>query len=202
METLFTTIQEAIALQMPSLTLVDEDYGQMEYAGDSYPVTFPCVLIGIDGIKWDTITPDYQKGDGNITIKLCIDCYNDTHYSGETANKTIARFLMFKELHNIVRRIKISDDITLDRISSRFPSYPGGIKVYQSTYRFDIDEDFEQVEDNNNATEQDDNKEDTITINDNTVTKQRYLTELLQNALIEIDNLKTEVNELKTNNIN
>ena len=33
---------------MPELSLIDEDYGQLEMGAeeDQYPVTFPCVLIG------------------------------------------------------------------------------------------------------------------------------------------------------------
>ena len=51
MEHLFNTIQTAIAEGMPDLTLVDEDYGQLQTEEDTYPVTFPCVLIGIDRFK-------------------------------------------------------------------------------------------------------------------------------------------------------
>ena len=40
---------DIIKENMPSLSLVDEDYGQLEAIDkedvDTYPVTFPCVLI-------------------------------------------------------------------------------------------------------------------------------------------------------------
>ena len=49
MEELFKLIIELITNKMTGLSLVDEDCGQLE-AGieeDAYPVTFPCVLIGL-----------------------------------------------------------------------------------------------------------------------------------------------------------
>ena len=45
MEELFNLIQTAVADGMLELTLVDEDYGQLQTDEDTYPVTFPCVLI-------------------------------------------------------------------------------------------------------------------------------------------------------------
>ena len=47
MEEVFIAIMEQIAQEMPELSLIDEDYGQLEMGAeeDHYPVTFPCVLI-------------------------------------------------------------------------------------------------------------------------------------------------------------
>ena len=48
MDEIFIAIMEQIAQEMPELSLIDEDYGQLEMGAeeDQYPVTFPCVLIG------------------------------------------------------------------------------------------------------------------------------------------------------------
>ena len=56
MEELFNLIQTAVADGMLELTLVDEDYGQLQTDEDTYPVTFPCVLISVDKVDWETIT--------------------------------------------------------------------------------------------------------------------------------------------------
>ncbi len=49
MESLLYQLINHIKDGMPSLSLVDEDYGQLEAIDkedmDTYPVTFPCVLI-------------------------------------------------------------------------------------------------------------------------------------------------------------
>lgn len=55
MEEIFIAIQERIALQMPELSLVDEDYGQLVTEEDTYPVTFPCVLISTIDTDWTDI---------------------------------------------------------------------------------------------------------------------------------------------------
>lgn len=140
MEHLFNTIQEAIAEGMPLLTLVDEDYGQLQTDEDTYPVTFPCVLVGIEGINWQTICDDYQRGTATFSVKLCIDCYDDTHYASGTAGKVAGRIALFKQLHDIVRRVDPEGATPLERVSSRWYSLPGAIKVYESTYECIVDE--------------------------------------------------------------
>ena len=44
MDEIFIAIMEQIAQEMPELSLIDEDYGQLEMGAeeDQYPVTFPC----------------------------------------------------------------------------------------------------------------------------------------------------------------
>lgn len=140
MEHLFNTIQTAIAESMPLLTLVDEDYGQLQTGEETYPITFPCVLIGIEGIDWQTISDDYQRGTVTFTTKLCIDCYDDTHYTSGTADRIAGRIAQFKQLHDIVRLLEPEGATPLERTSSRWYSLPGAIKVYESTYECILDE--------------------------------------------------------------
>ena len=51
---IFIAIMEKIAEAMPQLALIDEDYGQLEGREDmeTYPVTFPAVLIGYADSDW------------------------------------------------------------------------------------------------------------------------------------------------------
>jgi len=140
MEDLFNEIQTAIAENMPSVSLVDEDYGQLQTEEDHYPVTFPAVLINMEGVAWETITDEYQRGTFTNTIKLCLDCYDDTHYTSGVAGKASERIAMFKELHSVIRQIEPANATTLERISSRWYSLPGIIKVYESTYECIVDE--------------------------------------------------------------
>lgn len=93
MEDLFNEIQTAIAENMPSVSLVDEDYGQLQTEEDHYPVTFPAVLINMEGVAWETITDEYLRGTFTITIKLCLDCYDDTHYTSGVATEEPAHCL-------------------------------------------------------------------------------------------------------------
>lgn len=140
MEDLFLLIQEAVAEGMPCLTLVDEDYGQLQTEEDTYPVTFPCVLINMEDIKWQTLAEDYQRGTASVVVRLCIDCYDDTHYTSGTAGKVADRIRMFKQLHDIIRKLEPKNALPLERQSSRWFSLPGAIKVYESTYETEMDE--------------------------------------------------------------
>lgn len=62
MEEIFIAIMEHIAETMPELSYIDEDYGQLEPTEDqdSYPVTFPCVLIGNTESDWNDIGSGYK----------------------------------------------------------------------------------------------------------------------------------------------
>ncbi len=86
MEELYINIIKQIAAEVPELSLIDEDYGQLETSAedDAYPVTYPCVLIGNDEIEWEDLTGDTQRGRASLTVRLAIDCYHDTHYTSGT----------------------------------------------------------------------------------------------------------------------
>ena len=80
MEELFKLIIELITNKMPRLSLVDEDCGQLE-AGieeDTYPVTFPCVLIGNLEANWTNVGMGAQMGQVSFSVRLAVDCYDDT----------------------------------------------------------------------------------------------------------------------------
>ena len=93
MEEIFIAIMERIAGKMPELSYIDEDYGQLEAGAeeDSYPVTFPCVLIGNTESDWNDLGYGVQKSESLITIRLAIDCYDDTHYTSGTYDKVKER---------------------------------------------------------------------------------------------------------------
>lgn len=137
MEDIFLAIQERIALQMPELSLVDEDYGQLITDEDTYPVTFPCVLISTIEADWTDIGVGVQKGECNITIKLVIDCYDDTHYASGTADKIRERLRMNNTLYKLLQGYRQSRETSpLKRVKGTDYPLPGGKKVYETTFRF------------------------------------------------------------------
>lgn len=134
METLFLSIQKQVADNMPELSLVDEDYGQLHPQEDTYPVTFPAVLIQVEEIDWQDIGGGKQKGNASIRVKLAIDCYHDTHYTSGTANKASDRMGLYKKMHKKLNQFKSGSYAPLKRIKSVFYSLPGGVKVYEAIY--------------------------------------------------------------------
>ena len=100
MEEIFIAIMEQIACEMPELSLIDEDYGQLEMGAeeDHYPVTFPCVLIGNTDSNWNDLGYGAQNSESLITVRLAIDCYHDTSYASGTYDKARERQQMCHRL--------------------------------------------------------------------------------------------------------
>ncbi|MBT9921329.1 MULTISPECIES: hypothetical protein [Bacteroides] len=141
MEEIFIAIMEHIAETMPELSYIDEDYGQLEPTEDqdSYPVTFPCVLIGNTESDWNDIGYGVQKSESLVTVRLAIDCYDDTHYTSGTYQKVRERQLKAKELYKALQGFQCAEEVTpLVRVKSRDYSLPGNIKVYETMFSFTL----------------------------------------------------------------
>jgi hypothetical protein len=143
MESLFNDIQNRIAGNLPQLSLIDEDYGQLEAietAEDTYPVTFPCVLINIPETEWSNLGGGSQRGNTTVIIRLAIDCYDDTHYGSGTEQKAAERLQLAQSVHRLAQGFKPTGASPLIRRSSRFYSRPHAIKVYEMSYNCMVDD--------------------------------------------------------------
>ena len=90
MDEIFIAIMEQIAQEMPELSLIDEDYGQLEMGAeeDQYPVTFPCVLIGNASSDWHDLGYGVQKSELSIQT-----CYDSTKFQCNSYTKTCIKTL-------------------------------------------------------------------------------------------------------------
>lgn len=143
MDEILINILERINQEMPDLSLLDEDYGQLEMSAeqDSYPVTFPCVLVGNIEADWRDQGLGCQKGAALVTVRLAIDCYDDTHYSSGTFDRVRERRQSDLRLYKALNRFKSAQCATpLVRVKSRDYTLPGFIKVFETTYAFTINE--------------------------------------------------------------
>lgn len=138
MEELFNFIQARIAAGMPELSLVDEYYGQLETQEETYPVTFPCVLITAPEVDWSNLGPFNQQGKCTITTRLVIDCYKDTHYTSGTADEIAIRQRMATKVHRLLQGMKFLGGGNFIRRKSRSYTLPGFIKVYEMDYEIII----------------------------------------------------------------
>lgn len=112
MEEIFIAIMEQIACEMPELSLIDEDYGQLEMGAeeDHYPVTFPCVLIGNTDSNWNDLGYGAQNSESLITVRLAIDCYHDTSYASGTYDKARERQQMANKLYKALQCLECSEN--------------------------------------------------------------------------------------------
>ena len=138
MEQLLETLINLFGQQMPELCTVDEDYGQLEMLNqenrDTYPLTFPAVLIDAPDVMWSNVAGLSQKGVATIRVKLIIDCYDDTHYGSNTTDRIAGRSAMRRKVHKLLQGYRVNDVTELIRNNSRFYTWDHGIKVYEQTY--------------------------------------------------------------------
>lgn len=145
METLFNQIQTRLAENIDWLNEnVDEDYGQLEMLyrddedSDTYPLTFPLVLIDLPETRWTTFGGTFgkvQSGTQTVSVRLALDCYDDTHYTSGTADKAAERAALVHELHSLLQGwMPEGNSSPLNRTGSRSQTMVKGIKVYELTY--------------------------------------------------------------------
>ena len=138
MEKLLESLIGLFGIEMPELCTVDEDYGQLEMLNqenrDTYPLTFPAVLIDAPDVMWSNIAGLSQKGTATIRVKLIIDCYDDTHYGSTTTSRIAERSAMRAKVHKLLQGYRVDGLTELIRTNSRFYTWDHGIKVYEQTY--------------------------------------------------------------------
>ncbi len=107
-----------------------------------YPVTFPCVLIGNVEADWNDIGMGTQMGVVKMSARLAIDCYDDTHYGSGTEDKVAERLQMANKLYTSLQCFRpLSDMGPMYRTKTRFYAMPGGIKVYEYIFEFEVNDD-------------------------------------------------------------
>lgn len=94
MEHLLYDLIEYLGNNMPDIRTIDEDYGQLEMLDDnreSYPLIFPAILIDSPETTWENIGGLNQKGVCSVNVRLCIDCYDDSHYNSGQTDRILER---------------------------------------------------------------------------------------------------------------
>lgn len=138
MERLLESLINLFGQQMPVLCTIDEDYGQLEMLNqegrDTYPLTFPAILIDAPDVVWSNIGGLSQKGEATIRVKLIIDCYDDTHHGSGTTDLIAERAALRAKVHKLLQGYRVEGVTQLIRTNSRFYTWDHGIKVYEQTY--------------------------------------------------------------------
>ncbi len=139
MEDVFLKIMDRIAEGMPEVVMIDEYYGQLETEEDAYPMPGDCIFIKPVEGEWDNITPVTQKGQGEVTVMLAKDCFEDTHYSSGTREIIRERLLQEKKLYKLLQAFRPGEKMgRMRRKVSRNYSTPCGKKVYEMVFTFEV----------------------------------------------------------------
>lgn len=149
MEHLLYHLTQHIAQSVPSLSLVDEDYGQLENLDqtdrDMYPITFPCVLVELTEAQWSNIKGNSQKGDVRFRVRLIVDCYDDTHIGSTTSFAILERDDLRRSVDACLQGHHLRDEQASGNICRERSTYfttNHGIKVYETHYSLTLSEDF------------------------------------------------------------
>ena len=146
MEHLILPIIQHLAKGMPELSLVDEDYGQLEVIDENgkqmYPITYPAVLVDLEQVEWSNVSGGSQLGEARLKARLIIDCYEDTHIGSNTDLFIQQREEMRRRMHLLLQGFRPMGEAgsSLVRIESKFYTFNHGIKVYQETYTCRVSE--------------------------------------------------------------
>lgn len=144
MEELLQGLIDLLGEEMPELSTIDEDYGQLEMINredrSTYPLTYPAVLINASDVVWSNLAGLSQKGQATIRVRLIIDCYDDTHYGSNTTELIANRAALRAKLHKLLQGFRIEKTDQMIRQSSRFYTWDHGIKVYEAVYTCTVTE--------------------------------------------------------------
>ena len=149
MEELYTELVEYLEQHFDELHLstLDEDYGQLEAmlnGEDTYPITFPALLISIGETSWESVKAPEQRGLMTVTTRLAFDCYDDTHSGANQRAYALRRIKSAGKLHKLLHwqtlELKSMGAGPLIRVASRTVALPHGIKVYEADYRIRLTE--------------------------------------------------------------
>lgn len=149
MEQILTAIidklqENAVAL---GLSYIDEEYGQVDIIDDAsretYPVTFPAVLVDAQGTTWQNLGEMHQKGTASIAVNIYLDCYDDTHAYSNTIDKVRERMELVRNVTELLQGWEpVEGGGSLIRQSSAATTNNHGIKLYQTVFSMPIYEDF------------------------------------------------------------
>lgn len=139
MESLIYNIISHIKDNMPTIAVVDENYGQIESICNAtddnmYPLTFPAVLVDLQEVVWTPLKQLIQRGEARVNVQLLIDCYDDTHYGSDSCKTVDQRAKMANELHRCLQGFMPCGDSAMRRESSKFYTVTHGIKIYETVY--------------------------------------------------------------------
>lgn len=129
-------LKKRIEEAMPEVR-VDEDCGQLASQEELDPVVLPCVLIAQSETEWLPMAnrPAIQQGRSSVTLKMALDCSDESHGGTTTEERIAERERMAGRLFQAVQGAKLSQGMSgLDRRRSAEYALGGGIRVYEVTF--------------------------------------------------------------------
>jgi hypothetical protein len=94
---LFLLLQQRVQDNVPGISFIDQDLGQLNpNPDDTFPVTFPCLLIDLNYFTFKDLGENVQTAAGTIVFRLGFSTYSSSDQSAPEETKETA--LQFYEL--------------------------------------------------------------------------------------------------------
>jgi len=152
MDILYLSLLTRLKNEVPELLWIDEEKGQLEFPKEEYPVQFPCCLIDIQNIKWETQGKRQQEGDCLIRFRIGFDIYEDTHKDAPDIQTGLERLKLLNKIHSTLHcfgGFSLPDTVNvgqfidkhfkrLVRLNTASEKRQNGLKVYSMDYMTNI----------------------------------------------------------------
>lgn len=73
MKTILIATMEQLQKEIPEFRYIGEDFGQVDFYDTSPSVKFPCALININLIRYETISKEKQRANVTLQVRLIDD---------------------------------------------------------------------------------------------------------------------------------
>lgn len=128
--------------KVPELMLIDEDYGQLETdPGEQYPVVFPCALLSAVSAEYTAMgipRTATQRATAEITVRVAMDCYDDTHAGSGTTGRITERARLNSRVVQALHGYRPQGSVSpMVRIRSQAATTPYNWKIYETTFRWE-----------------------------------------------------------------
>jgi hypothetical protein len=145
MEKMMLDLVRTIRENVPELAWVDEDLGQLEAVenkGDEYFVKFPCALVSVANVQWETLSEGLQNGTAEVTIRVAVDAHYSVTSDRESESIMQQRLQLAQAAYEAV--VGYCPDGCMDGLERKrtmMYARPYGIRVYENVYTCIIQED-------------------------------------------------------------
>lgn len=101
--TVYPTLADRLANQVPDLGWVDLDQGQLEpdQLEQEYPLPFDAgvVLIDFDEVGWHDIGQGIQRGDAQVRVTLAVRVVADSYQKSTQRGAALAKLELLSDVH-------------------------------------------------------------------------------------------------------
>ncbi|MBS1585189.1 MAG: hypothetical protein JSS82_06535 [Bacteroidetes bacterium] len=141
---LFLLLQQRILDQVPGIVYIDQDLGQLRpNPDDTFPVSFPCLLIDLDYFTFKDLSENVQTATGTIVFKLGFSTYSSSNQaaSEETKEAALAFYNLEWELHKALQGWDPGDSFGhLNRTTTTSQHRSDALRVRELRYTISFDD--------------------------------------------------------------